>query len=83
MATAVVAFRWLDVLENEFDKSFVELDAIVAEIDSEETELIDLARQKMTTLSSSFAQLVHKSQTIFQNNAKLEVSEASKLLILH
>lgn len=73
MATAVAAFRWLDILETEFDKAFVELDAIIPEIDCTEDELIDLAKSKLATLSSSFSQLVHKAQTIFQNNAKLEV----------
>lgn len=36
--------------------------------------MVYTARQKMSTLSSCFAQLTHKAQTIFQNNAKLEVS---------
>ena len=33
----------------------------------------------MTALSSAFAQLCHKAQTIFQNNAKLEVRMGSLL----
>lgn len=43
------------------------------DLDSDEPELVYTARQKMATLSSCFAQLTHKAQTIFQNNAKVEV----------
>jgi len=72
MSVAVSMFRWLDLLEKEFDKGFVELDLILGEIDSDQCELTQDGRQKMTSLSSSFAQLAHKAQTIFQTNAKTE-----------
>lgn len=74
MAVAVSMFRWLDLLEKEFDKTFVDLDILLGEIDPDQSEITYDGRQKMTQLSSSFAQLVHKAQTIFQGNAKLEVS---------
>ena len=73
MAVAVSMFRWLDLLEKEFDKTFVDLDILLGEIDPDQSEITYDGRQKMTQLSSSFAQLVHKAQTIFQGNAKLEV----------
>ncbi len=74
MSTSVVsAFRWLDILEKEFDKAFVDLDLLLGEIDEEQSEIIHDGRAKMTVLSSCFAQLTHKAQTIFQANAKLEV----------
>ncbi len=74
MSTSVVsAFRWLDILEKEFDKAFVDLDLLIGEIDEEQSEIIHDGRAKMTVLSSCFAQLTHKAQTIFQANAKLEV----------
>lgn len=41
-------------------------------MESEELELVYPARQKMATLSSCFAQLTHKAQTVFQNSAKVE-----------
>ena len=66
-------FRWLDLLEKEFDKGFVELDILLGEIDIDQYEITQDGRQRMTALSSSFAQLAHKAQTIFQANAKLEV----------
>ena len=66
-------FRWLDLLEKEFDKTFVDLDILLGEIDPDQSEITYDGRQKMTQLSSTFAQLVHKAQTIFQGNAKLEV----------
>jgi len=42
-------------------------------VENEELDLVYPARQKMATLSSCFAQLTHKAQTIFQNSAKVEV----------
>ena len=74
MAVAVSMFRWLDLLENDFDKAFVELDMLLGEIDCDQEHLIYDGRQKLTSLSSAFAQLAHKSQTIFQQNAKYEVN---------
>ena len=73
MALAVTMFRWLELLEKEFDKGFVELDILLDDVDDPRNGRTVSGRQKLTTLSSSFAQLAHKSQTIFQMNAKLEV----------
>ncbi|XP_046664891.1 Golgi-associated PDZ and coiled-coil motif-containing protein-like isoform X2 [Homalodisca vitripennis] len=72
MAVTAESFRWLDILEKEFDKAFVDLDLLIGDLDSDEPEMVYNARQKMATLSSCFAQLTHKAQTIFQNNAKNE-----------
>ncbi|XP_013177586.1 PREDICTED: Golgi-associated PDZ and coiled-coil motif-containing protein-like [Papilio xuthus] len=72
MATTGVGFRWLDILEKEFDKACVELDTSVADLETEEPDVAFAARQKIATLSSCFAQLTHKALTIFQNSAKLE-----------
>lgn len=47
---------------------------ITGELDAEEPDVVYNVRQKMSTLSSCFAQLTHKAQTIFQNSAKIEVS---------
>ncbi|KAL4233895.1 hypothetical protein ACF0H5_008567 [Mactra antiquata] len=69
---AAVSFRWLEILEKEFDKAFVDLDLLLGEVDPDQCELTYDGRQKMTALSAAFAQLCHKSQTIFQTNAKLE-----------
>jgi hypothetical protein len=44
------------------------------DLDAEDSDVVYSARQKMTTLSSCFAQLTHKAQTVFQNSAKVEVS---------
>ena len=81
MAVAVSMFRWLDLLEKEFDKTFVDLDILLGEIDPDQSEITYDGRQKMTQLSSSFAQLVHKAQTIFQGNAKLEVGTKGCLFL--
>ncbi|XP_045446586.1 Golgi-associated PDZ and coiled-coil motif-containing protein-like [Melitaea cinxia] len=72
MATTGVGFRWLDILEKEFDKACVEVDASLSELDTEDPEVVFASRQKIATLSSCFAQLTHKALTIFQNSAKLE-----------
>ncbi|XP_065057646.1 Golgi-associated PDZ and coiled-coil motif-containing protein-like [Rhopilema esculentum] len=72
MAVAVTMFRWLDLLEKEFDKGFVDLDILFGEVDPDQSEITYQGRQKLTGLSSAFAQLAHKAQTVFQANAKLE-----------
>ncbi|XP_031437060.1 Golgi-associated PDZ and coiled-coil motif-containing protein isoform X2 [Clupea harengus] len=65
-------FRWLEVLEKEFDKAFVDIDLLLGEIDPDQADITYEGRQKMTSLSSCFAQLCHKAQTIFQLNHKVE-----------
>ena len=89
-ATSSAGFKWLDLLEKEFDKSFVSLDhnsRNVAE-EFELEEMYDTHRRLLSNMGNCFVQLVHKSQTIFQVNAKLEaellncreeLSEAQKL----
>ncbi|CAF4632895.1 unnamed protein product [Rotaria sp. Silwood1] len=72
MSVSVNTFRWLDILEKEFDKAFVDLDLLFGEIDEDQSEIIDDGRARMTTLSTCFAQLIHKLQTISEANAKLE-----------
>uniref|UniRef100_A0A914UST3 Golgi-associated PDZ and coiled-coil motif-containing protein n=1 Tax=Plectus sambesii TaxID=2011161 RepID=A0A914UST3_9BILA len=66
-------FAWLETLEKEFDKAFVDLDLLLGEVDTDQADITYEGRQKMTALSSAFAQLVHKAQTVFQNNAKYEI----------
>ncbi|XP_061097740.1 Golgi-associated PDZ and coiled-coil motif-containing protein isoform X2 [Conger conger] len=70
--TGMSMFRWLEVLEKEFDKAFVDVDLLLGEIDPDQADITYEGRQKMTSLSSCFAQLCHKAQTIFQLNHKLE-----------
>ncbi|XP_044742910.1 Golgi-associated PDZ and coiled-coil motif-containing protein-like [Chrysoperla carnea] len=72
MASTGIGFRWLDILEKEFDTNFVDLDYHLGELEAEDPEIVCNARHKMTALSSCFAQLTHKAQTIFQNSAKVE-----------
>uniref|UniRef100_A0AC34QVQ0 PDZ domain-containing protein n=1 Tax=Panagrolaimus sp. JU765 TaxID=591449 RepID=A0AC34QVQ0_9BILA len=64
--------NWLDALEKDFDKAFVDLDLLLGEVDTDQAELVFEARQKMTSISSCFAQLVHKSQALSFRNTKLE-----------
>jgi hypothetical protein len=47
---------------------------LAGDLDAEDSDVVYSARQKMATLSSCFAQLTHKAQTVFQNSAKVEVS---------
>ena len=74
----MAAIHWLDLLEKEFDKAFVDLDILLGEVDPDQCEITYEGRRKMTALSAAFAQLCHKAQTIFQNNAKLEVSNENR-----
>ena len=67
-------FPWLEVLEKAFDKAFVAVDLLLGAIAPDQVDITYEGRQKMTSLSSCFAQLCHKTQTVFQLNHKLEVS---------
>jgi len=70
---ATACLKWVDVLENQFDKSFVDMDLLYNELDEEEDVQIGLlCRKHASSLASCFSQLVHKATVIFQNNAKLE-----------
>ncbi|XP_068199299.1 Golgi-associated PDZ and coiled-coil motif-containing protein isoform X5 [Antennarius striatus] len=72
LGSGMSMFRWLEVLEKEFDKAFVDVDLLLGEIDPDQVDITYEGRQKMTSLSSCFAQLCHKTQTVFQLNHKLE-----------
>ncbi|KAI3364014.1 hypothetical protein L3Q82_010779 [Scortum barcoo] len=72
LSPGISMFRWLEVLEKEFDKAFVDVDLLLGEIDPDQVDITYEGRQKMTSLSSCFAQLCHKTQTVFQLNHKLE-----------
>lgn len=76
-------FRWLEVLEKEFDKAFVDVDMLLGEIDPDQVDITYEGRQKMTSLSSCFAQLCHKMQTVFQLNHKLEVNNSSNNFFIY
>ena len=73
-STSASGFKWLDFLEKEFDKSFVSIDHSARSISDEYEleEVYDTQRKLLSNLGNCFVQLVHKSQTIFQVNAKLE-----------
>ena len=74
MSGAAAVFHCLELLEKEFDKAYVDLDVIVGETDFDYPEdMILEARDRMSTISSCFSQLCHKTQTTAQTNAKLEV----------
>ncbi|XP_076337830.1 Golgi-associated PDZ and coiled-coil motif-containing protein-like isoform X2 [Tachypleus tridentatus] len=72
MAAATTGLKWLNLLEKEFDKAFVDLDLVLGTIDEDQCEIMYEGRQKMTALSAAFAQLCHKAVTVFENNGKLE-----------
>jgi len=74
MAVTAACFKWADVLENQFDKSWVELDTILSQLeDDEDFGMLHLqGRRAASSLASCFSQFTHKSTTVFQTNAKLE-----------
>lgn len=69
---AKVGFKWLEILEREFDTAFVDLDTTLNQLDEESQDVAFDARNRMTAISSAFAQLVHKSTLIFEVNSRLE-----------
>ena len=70
------------MLEKEFDKAFIDFDTVLAKLVNETDtgdmiedgvlEYADELKEKVKLMSCAWAQLVHKSQTIFQVNCKLE-----------
>ena len=77
-STSAIGFKWLDLLEKEFDKSYVGLDHHLAGVvkilqnDDDALEAYDVQRKLLSNMAHCFVQLAHKSQAIFQSNAKLE-----------
>ena len=47
-----MGFRWLEVLEKEFDKSFVDLDLLLGDIDEEQSDIALEGRERMTRLEA-------------------------------
>lgn len=86
----VASLAWLDTLEKDFDNSFVDLELLLNELANDfengdliEDNLIDFVektREKVKSMCYAWAQLVHKSQTVFQFNCKLEVIFCKKKL---
>lgn len=72
MAVGNIGISWLELLESEFDKSFVDLDMLIGEIDDDQIDIVFASRQKLVALSAAFAQLAHKSQVVFENSMKYE-----------
>jgi hypothetical protein len=70
------------LLEKELDKTMIDFDLSLTDLhnDSENGDLIeenlidfiDSSREKLKTIGNVWSQLVHKAQTIFQVNCKLE-----------
>lgn len=92
MSVSAIGLNWLQILEKEFDISFVETDTCLAHVFSiiSDTEdgvncstfndlMVNIcdARQHLTQLSSVFTQLVHKTITIANNNHSLTVSQTN------
>ncbi len=80
-SVAVASFRWLDALEKEFDTAFVDADNLIESIQTDDsadltdeilTDFIYSTKDKLSVMSSAWAQLVHKAQTIFEINCKQE-----------
>ncbi|CAI79281.2 Golgi-associated PDZ and coiled-coil motif-containing protein [Caenorhabditis elegans] len=61
---------WTESLEKDFDKAFVSLDLLLGEVDSD--QITYEGRQKMTSLSACFAQMMHKCQFMMHTISKQE-----------
>ena len=66
---------WLDALEGEFDETVRNLELVIHHPSLQQFSSILLkAKDKIRSVVSAFAQLIHKSQSVLQSNCKLEVS---------
>lgn len=74
MTVASTCFKWVDLLESQFDKSWIELDSLLLQLEEDEdfVVLYNKSRRQASSLASCFSQLSHKATVVFQNNAKLE-----------
>ena len=43
-----MGFRWVEVVEKEFDKAFVDLDLLLGEIDEDQLELVLEGRDRLS-----------------------------------
>ena len=77
MSVATSASHWLDILEKEFDKAFIDLDKLLDDEEEDLSVVAQAGRTKMATMSSCFTQLAHKVQTIAQLNTQAEVSTST------
>lgn len=72
------SLQWLELLEGEFDRLFRELRLGLSTLLSMEDDgpraVARGMKESVGALASVFAQLVHKSKTVFQTNCKLGVS---------
>ena len=74
MTVASTCFKWVDLLESQFDKSWIELDSLLLQLEEDEdfAVLYNKSRRQASSMASCFSQLSHKATVVFQNNAKLE-----------
>uniref|UniRef100_A0A915DP39 PDZ domain-containing protein n=1 Tax=Ditylenchus dipsaci TaxID=166011 RepID=A0A915DP39_9BILA len=70
--TSIPTLAWVDTLEKDFDKAFVDLDLLLGDVDSDQSDLTFECRQKLIAISSVFAQFVHKTQSLFHRSCCLE-----------
>ncbi|KAI1725250.1 PDZ domain (Also known as DHR or GLGF) domain-containing protein [Ditylenchus destructor] len=70
--TNVPTLHWLDALERDFDKAFVDLDLMLGDFDSDQSDLTFECRQKLIAISSVFAQMIHKTQSLFHRTCSVE-----------
>lgn len=83
--TSTQTFSWLETLEKEFDKSAIQVQSFVNDCTDEEIfteQALDEMNRSIETMCSMFAQVALKSQMIFQQNAKLEVSTMHQILLV-
>lgn len=83
MTVSSVGFHWLAALEKQFDCAVADLDVLlgggfledVEEVVGAQYDELEVSiRQKLASLSVCWSELCHKSETVFQNHAKLEAS---------
>lgn len=86
VTAAVSGFRWIELLEKEFDKSFVAMDEVLRNYaeDYEVANELDQQRKLLANMGHCFVQSIHKAQTIFQVRHIIKVSLfCTKIQLLH
>ena len=68
-----MGFRWLEVLEKDFDKAFVDLDILLGDIDEDQHDLVLEGREKLTRCDNSFCPVLSVVFHRFKKTSDMQV----------
>ncbi|OQR67694.1 golgi-associated PDZ and coiled-coil motif-containing protein-like [Tropilaelaps mercedesae] len=67
-----VALKWVQLLEKEFDKVYIELDSMLGDLEEEHQPLCYQGKELLSAMCAAFGQLVHKALAVCELNVKLQ-----------